>query len=114
MKASAGGTFDEVEHVLTVTKGIKHWSNCAELHAHVAEKQHQVGNASHLEQHRTNPLRALRSFDTKQLLDGENEGNLVGETRQPVDAIDQRSYLRIATNFGELFVAAVHITTHRI
>ena len=43
-----------------------------------------------------------------------DERHLVGEARQPVDAVDQRGDLRVGAELGELLVAAVHVADHRV
>ena len=68
----------------------------------------------HLEQHRADPLRAGRRLDLHELLGGEDERHLVGEARQPVDAVDQRGDLRVGADLDELLVAAVHVAHDRV
>ena len=43
-----------------------------------------------------------------------DERHLVGEARQPVDAVDQRGDLRVRAELGELLVAAVHVADDRV
>ena len=43
-----------------------------------------------------------------------DERHLVGEAREPVDAVDQRRDLRVGAELGELLVAAVHVADDRV
>ena len=75
----AGGRLDEVEHVLAVAEGVEDRRDGAELHAHVAEEQRDVGDAGQLEEDRADPLGPRRRLDAHQLLGGQDERHLVGE-----------------------------------
>ena len=57
---------------------------------------------------------ARRRLDAHQLLGRVDERHLVGERREPVDAVDQRGDLRVRAELGELLVAAVHVADHRV
>ena len=85
----------------------------AGLQTEVAEEQGDVGDARHLEEDGADPLGAGRGLDTHQLLGGQDEWHLVGETSEPVDAIDEGVDLRIGANLGELLVTAMHVAAHR-
>ena len=52
---------------------------------------------------------ARRGLDAHEQLGAVHERDLVGEARQPVDAVDERRDLRVRAELGELFVAAVHV-----
>ena len=85
-----------------------------ELHAHLAEEQRDVGDAAQLEEDRADVLGPGRGLDLHELLGGEDERHLVGERRQPVDAVDQRRDLGVRADLGELLVAAVHVAAHGV
>ena len=111
MESPTSGTLNEVKHVFAITEGKEHRSDGAHLHTEVAEKQRHVGDARQLEQDGANVLRTGWGLDAHQLFGSQNERHLVGETAQPVDAVDERSHLRISANLGELFVSAMHVAT---
>ena len=50
VEAPAGGRLDQVEHVLAVAEGEEDRGQGAELDAHVAEEQDEVGDAAQLEE----------------------------------------------------------------
>ena len=109
VEAPAGDGLDLVEHVLAVAEGVERRRHGPELDAQVAEEQHDVGQAGHLEEDRADVLGPGRGLDLHQLLGGEDEGHLVGEAAQPVDAVDQGRDLRVGADLGELLVAPVHV-----
>ena len=112
--AAAGGALDQVEHVLAVAEAVERRRERADLQAHLAEEQHERGDARELGEDRADVLRARRRLDVHQLLGRVDERHLVGEARQPVDAVDQRGDLRVGAELGELLVAAVHVADHRV
>ena len=114
VEAPAGGRLHQVEDVLAVAEGVEDRRERAELHAHVAEEQRDVGDAGHLEEDRADPLGPGRRLDLHELLGGEDERHLVGEVAQPVDAVDERGDLRVLADLGELLVAAVHVADDRL
>ena len=109
VEAAAGDGLDQVEHVLAVAEGVEHGRDGAELHPHLADEQGDVGDAAELEEDRADVLRPRRRLDLHELLGGEDERHLVGERRQPVDAVDERRDLRVGADLGELLVAPVHV-----
>ena len=114
VEPTARHCFHEVEDVLAVAEGEENRRDGTELHPHIAQKQGHVGDASHFEEDRAQVLSPLRSLDAHQLLGGQDEGHLVGEVAEPVDAVHQRGDLRIGANLAQLLVAPVHVARRRV
>ena len=53
------------------------------------------------------------NLDLHEAFDRHHERYLVGETRHPVDAIDEGGDLRVRPDLRQLLVAAVHVADHR-
>ena len=114
VEAPAGRSLDLVEHVLAIAEGVEHRGDGAELHAHVAQEQGDVGDAGHLEEDRADPLGPRRGLDLHQLLAGEDERHFVGEAAEPVDPVDERGHLGVGAHLGQLLVAAMHVAHDRV
>ena len=114
MEAAAGRGFDEVEDVLAVAEPVERRRERAHLEAHLAEEEQEGRDPAQLGEDRADVLRARRGLDAEQLLGGVDERHLVGEARQPVDAVDERGDLRVRAELGELLVAAVHVADDRV
>ena len=114
VEAPAGDGLDEVEDVLAVAEAVERGRDRADLQAHLAEEQHEGGDARQLGEDRADVLRARRRLDPHEQLGAVDERHLVREARQPVDAVDQRGDLRVGAELGELLVAAVHVADDRI
>ena len=109
METAAGRRFDLVENEFAIAERVEDRSNTTELHGHVAEKQHDVGDATHLEQGSSDVLGSRRSLDLHKFFGRQDERHLVGETADPVDAVDQRGDLGVGTHLGEFFISPVHV-----
>ena len=96
--------------MLPIAKGKEHRGNRPQLYAHVAKKQRNIGDTGHFEKAGTDPLRSGRRLNPHELLGGQDKGHFVGETRQPIDAVDQRGDLRVGADFGQLLVAPMHVS----
>ena len=114
MEATAGDSLDLVQHELAVAEGEEDRRDSPQLDAHVAEEQHDVGDAGEFEQGGADPLGTGRGLDLHEPLCGQDERDLVGEAAQPVDAVDQRGDLRVGADLDKFLVAAVHVAHDRL
>ena len=114
MEPPAGGALDQVEDVLAVAEGEEDRRQGAELDAHVAEEEDDVGDAAELEEQGADPLGPWRRLDAEQLLGGQDERHLVAEAAEPVDPVDEGRDLGVGADLGQLLVAAVHVAGHRL
>ena len=110
MEAASRGGFDLVEHVLAIAERQEDRRDSTDLHAHIANTEHDVCDSAELVENRADVLGTRRRFDLHQLFSCEDERRFVGKAASPVDPVDQRRDLRVRANLSELLVAAVHVT----
>ncbi len=110
----ARSALDQVEDVLTVAEAVERRRERPELETHLAEEQENVEIRESSVRIVRIALGPRRRLDVHQLLGRVNERDLVGEARQPVDAVDERRDLRVGPELAELLVPAVHVPDDRV
>ena len=114
MKASAGDRLEQVEHPLPVAQGEEQRGGRSQFEW-IGGIENQVGgNAGHLGQDQTDVLGSFGNLELQEALGGDDERDLVGVAGDPVDPIDQGRYLGIGAHLGDLLVATVHVSDHRL